>query len=180
MVKKPTKYDDVKNIITKTILTYDVKDILKILSSNTPLGTLIPIDHIVSLEIEEAINNIISNQDIDLLDALHFVIKDYIEEKIRIFNNITNSINDDNYKIELEIDGQYLWAEKYYLDMFGIWSPRLILINEQDDDGKEIDFYEYNFHEYTLCPMWDTEIEKNDCQDCVLNKNNRCKFNNIL
>ncbi len=164
----PKDYQDVKDIISETIFSYEADSIVEVLSFSSSIGPIIPPEHIKELQIKEALDSLSNEFDESLLEEIHNTLNVYVERKIRIFNSIVEKfIEDSNYELEMTFDQKYLWCERFYLEMFGIWTPRMIIIHFlKDDEGKPINFHESNFEKYCYCPMKKNEISQNECFNC--------------
>jgi len=179
---RPTEYEDVKDIVTETIFSYELDSIVEVLSFSYSIGPILPIEHIVELQIQEAITAINDSYDDRLLDEIHNTLKIYVGQKIRIFSSAAKKfLNNDNYKLNIVFDESFLWCERFYFDMFGIWSPRMIVIDSlKEHDGRELNFYEHNFERHCYCPMRKSEIKKELCDTCpFLTKKSssvKCKY----
>lgn len=173
----PNNYSDIIYKVNESLFNHDVGLLITVLGLDSSLGSpLIPVDHIEKLELKDAIEYVRSSKDKDTLFQIHDIFGEYLGEKITFFNNlIDNSIYISNY----EYDDQYLLVERCYLELFGIWSPRLIQIHNSQNIGEELLYEEYDQRRYVLCPMKEEEIDMIHCKKCPCSKIKEDKYHKI-
>lgn len=180
----PLSYGDLIPQITESLYVYSSDDLINLFSTHTPLGSIIPSKVCKSLELKEIIEILQTSDEImeDLLDEIHNTLSSYFEEKIRIFNSVAQSYIDGSLPSSNDFNKEYLWAERMYFSVFGLWSPRMIAIYLNDDKGSKIIASEYNYEKYGYCYMENNEINLNKCLSCpflhLLNDDVYCKYRN--
>lgn len=165
-MQAPENYYNIRNIVSDTIFRYDASDIIEVLTSTSDMiGPIIPADHCKSLELKDAIKYIQENKDNDLLDELHEVFEEYFNNIIDSFLNLP--VDNEEYFGFNEFDKDYLWIEKNYLIMFGLWSPRILHLYVSDNiEGGKILYHDHEGQRYTFCPMFNDEINMVKCKAC--------------
>lgn len=173
----PNNYSDIIFKVNESIFNHDVDLLISVIALDSSLcSPLIPIDHIEKLELREAIEYVIRSKDKDTLFQIHDIFGEYFNERISFFNNL---VDNDMYLINCNYDEQYLLAERCYLELFGIWSPRLIKINNSDEIGEELLYEEYDQRRYVLCPMKEEEIDMIKCKKCPCSLIKEDKYHKI-
>lgn len=183
-MQPPQKYEDIQEIVHKSIFKYNASDIIDILTFQSSIGPIIPLDHCEQFQIKNAIEYLQENPDSDIIEEINLIFKEYFNIIIDEFMSIPVDL-DENYFCSHEFNEDYMWLEKNYFIIFGLWSPRILYLYVNDDiKGRKILYHEHDSEKYTFCPMFDTEININQCKKCPLlhikeeNHNNLKYYNN--
>lgn len=162
----PKVYNDIRDIVTESIFSYDPKDIISVLTCECSIGPIIPLEHVEMLELYPALLHVKMNKDFDLLEEIHSILSEYINPLLEFFYQAAMFNEEINYINVNDFDNKYLWAEKYLFEMFNICSPRMIASYNSDYNGEKILYHELEGNRYTLCPMLDSEINMKKCLSC--------------
>lgn len=162
-MQHPEKYEDIKYIVEETIRKRNPSDVISVLSFECDIGPIIPMYHCETLELYDALFQIKENHDEEMLKEIHGIFKEYFDKIINYFMSLPMGLDGVNF------DEDYLLAEKGYYIMFGIWSPRILLLSvDENFIGKKILYHEYELKKYTFCPMKNNEIGMKECSMCPL------------
>ncbi len=166
----PQSYADVYDKVNHTILFNDPHEIIIALTHESSIGPIIPLDHFEKLDLSSAIYQIQESKydDIELINQVHITIEEYFNIVIDYYNLIYKSINSKDYFNGSKFDKEYLYAEKLYLNLFGIYSPRILFLNSSNFIGDKILYHEIDGIKYTFCPLKETETQMKKCKDCPL------------
>lgn len=167
-IKPPKQYDDIYHIIESTIYSQPPKEIIKVLTTVTSFGQIIPIEHSNTIDLEYLIHYCQNQENSSIIDELHETLKPYIQnmiEHLELLSRFDNKIQ-PNTPLEQKIIDRYI-------EWFGLWSPEMQAsyreaLRKEEDFSSEIDIvYDYDDRGRTFCPMYKTEINVSTiCEKC--------------
>jgi len=162
-MRHPKKYEDIQHVVEETIHKRSPSDIISVLSFECEIGPIIPWEHCEKLQIHEALLQVKENNDEEVLREVHSIFKEYFDKIIDYFMSFPMGLDGSVF------DDDYLLIEKGYYLMFGLWSPRILLLSVDENlEGKKILYHEFELQKYTFCPMKSDEIRMKECSKCPL------------
>jgi len=159
----PRDYESIKNTVRATIYTESSQEIVKVLTGNTPYGSIMTAADAAALDLENNINYCKRTRSESVLNEIHAALKPFINNMI-----IELSLAAREEKIASAPSP----FEEYIIDKwsnwFGLWSPttQVGMSKIASEKGTTINVEEYEGGEYAYCPKYKTEI----------NVDNVCKF----
>ena len=147
----PSCYNDIKHIVSCTLLEVNPKEIIKAFVSKSILGSIIPLEDVHHLQLESFITKYQATKSTELLEEIHESLIPYFES----FIEFTSKKAGKGVMCCDSSDLKFKW-----LDYFGIWHPNMQVAYKKVNDHNVLEIEGIEGEgEFTYCPKYRCEID---------------------